>query len=231
MYSKSSFRLFTIIGVIKAIIVSKYVQDSMLNKIGVVSAIGVSKGNSGYIISLQLFNPATSQKDGSNEISAYTFSQHGRTIPEAIETINKQLSRRIFLDNAQVIIISESLVKSEGLSLLLNYLLRDPSLSSNIKIVLSKDVTPNEFLQIFTPLQKISGSRLNEMLNNNQSILGLLSNITPEKAKGKLLRGTNELAIPYITVKGDVTKGFSRKNIDTFTPAAAFTSYTSQEEC
>ncbi|QIZ07659.1 Ger(x)C family spore germination protein [Priestia megaterium] len=220
MLRKSTITLYLAIGLIISLMVSKQVQDSMLNKINVVSAIGIDKSKSGYIVSLQIYNPAANSKEGAAELGSYTYSAKGRTIPEAIDLIQKKLARTIFLDSTEVAVIGESLVKSEGISSLTHYFMRESNLPANIRFVISKGVKPDKLLQIFIPVQKISGSRLEEMLNSKRESWGNLPDVTSNKIKEMLNKNRTELTIPYITIKGDSSKGISKNNIEKATPDA-----------
>ncbi|MGG1397671.1 Ger(x)C family spore germination protein [Bacillus salipaludis] len=217
-HTKSNITLFLVIGLVIANIIGKFAQDSMLNKIYIISAIGIDKSKSGYVTTLQIYNPASNSKEGVAEQGAYTYSVEGRTIPEAINRIQNRMPRSIFLDSMEVAVIGESLVKSEGISTITQYLLRESSFPSNIRLVISKGVNPDKLLQIFTPVQKISGSRFDEMLDLKQDSWGELSNMTADKIVGLLKQNRTELTIPYITLKGPLSKGISKSNIEKATP-------------
>lgn len=220
MLKRSDITIFLTIGLIIAIMVSKQVQDSMLNKISVVSAIGIDKNKTGYIVSLQIFNPAANSKGGAAELGSYTYRAEGRTIPEAIDRIQNKLARTIFLDSTQVAVIGESIVKTEGISSFTHYFMRESTLPANIRFVIAKEVKANQLLQIITPVQKISGSRLEEMLNRKRESWGHLPDITANKIKEMLNRNRTEVIIPYITIKGHSSKGISKNNIEKATPDA-----------
>ncbi|NRD78293.1 Ger(x)C family spore germination protein [Bacillus sp. BRMEA1] len=220
MLRNSNITLFLVIGLIISLIVGKKVQDTLLNKISVVSAIGIDKSKSGYIASVQIYNPAANTKEGSAELGAYAYSAKGRTIPEAIDGIHKNLARTIFLESTVVAVIGESFVKSEGISSVTNYFLRDSRLPANIRFVISKGINADKLLQIFTPVQKISGSRLEEMLSRKRESWGNLTDITSDEIKGMLNQNRTELTIPYITIKGDSSKGISKSNVEKATPDA-----------
>jgi spore germination protein KC len=220
MLRKSTITLYLAIGLIISLMVSKQVQDSMLNKINVVSAIGIDKSKSGYIVSLQIYNPAANSKEGAAELGSYTYSAKGRTIPEAIDLIQNKLARTIFLDSTEVAVIGESLVTSEGISSLTHYFMRESNLPANIRFVITKGVKPDKLLQIFIPVQKISGRRLEEMLNSKRESWGNLPDVTSNKIKEMLNKNRTELTIPYITIKGDSSKGISKNNIEKATPDA-----------
>lgn len=218
MFNRTNIRFWIILGVLLSVIVSKSVQDTMLNRLGVVSAIGIDRNDKEFKITLQIFNPAANKKEGQEEIGAYTFSQKGKTISEAIEKLNRVLARKIFLNTVQLVVISDTLARKEGISLILNYLLREPNFPGSAKLVISKDVPPDKMLQVITPVQKIAGSRLYEILNNNKTHWGSSNDVTPLKAEEQLLRDTTELVIPYVMVNGKVSKGFTPENIKRSTP-------------
>ncbi|PGY07760.1 Ger(x)C family spore germination protein [Bacillus sp. AFS031507] len=218
MLKKSNITLYLAIGLIIALMVSKQVQDNTLNKISVISAIGIDKSKKGYFVTIQKYNPAASSKEGAAELGAYTYSAQGRTIPEAIDHIQNKFSRRIFLDSVGVVVLGESLVKSEGIAALSQYFLREPNFPSNIRFVISKGVKPDKLLQIVMPIQKVSGNRLEEMLNLKRESWGNLSDMTADKINGMLLQNRTELTIPYVTIIGRAAKGISKSNIEKASP-------------
>ncbi|MBT2737894.1 Ger(x)C family spore germination protein [Bacillus sp. ISL-7] len=220
MLRKSTITLYLAIGLIISLIVSKQVQDSSLNRINVVSAIGIDKSKRGYIASVQIYNPSSIVKDGSGEQSAYTYSAQGKTIPEAIDRIHEKLGREIYLDNTEVVVIGESLVKTEEISSFTHYFMRESKLPANIRFVISKGAKVDKLLQIVTPVQKVSGSKLTEMLNRKRESWGKLPNITSNKIKEMLNKNRTELTIPYITIKGLSSKGTSKENIEKSSPNA-----------
>ncbi len=218
MLKKSTITLYLAIGLTIALVVSKQVQDNMLNKISVISSLGIDKSKKGYIVTIQKYNPAATSKEGAAELGAYSYSAQGRTIPEAIDRIQNKFSRTIFLDSVEVAVLGESLVKSEGLAALSDYFLREPNFPSNIRFVISKGVKPDKLLQIIMPIEKVSGTRLEEMLNRKRETWGNLSDMTADKIKGMLLQNRTELTIPYLTIIGRASKGISKSNIEKASP-------------
>ncbi|MDR6998367.1 Ger(x)C family spore germination protein [Neobacillus niacini] len=219
-HTKSNITIVLLIGLVIANVVGKFVQDSMLNKIYIISSIGIDKSKSGYVTTLQIYNPASNSKEGAAEQGAYSYSVEARTIPEAIDLLQNRIPRSIFLDDTEVAVIGESLVKSEGISSVTHYILRESNFPSNIRFVIAKGVTPDKLLQIFTPVQKISGNRFEEMLNRKQESWADLPNMTADKIMGLLKQNRKKLTIPYITLKGDLSKGLLKSNIEKSTPDA-----------
>ncbi|WP_413301111.1 Ger(x)C family spore germination protein [Bacillus sp. 1P10SD] len=153
-------------------------------------------------------------------VGNYIYTQTGESIPQAIGKISKYLARPTFLQNAQIIVISEKLAKSKGFLHLIDYSLREPTFPTVIKMVISKNTTPSEMMQIITPVQKMSSIRLVEMLKNTEPLWGNLQNSEPKTAKTTMLKNTKELTIPYIVVKGNIEKGASKENIERTHPEA-----------
>ncbi|MEH7349086.1 Ger(x)C family spore germination protein [Gottfriedia acidiceleris] len=216
--TKTNLNLFLLIGLIIANIIGKYAQDNSLNKISVISAIGIDKNEEGYIVTMQKYNPAATSKEGAAELGAYSYSTEGRTIPEAINKIQTKFSYTNFLDTVEVAVIGESLVKSEGITSVANYFLRDSIFPSNVRVVISKGVNPDQLLQIILPIEKVSGTRVEQLLSRKRDAWGNLSDINADKIIGMLNQKRTELTIPYITILGDVSKGMSKSNIEKTNP-------------
>ncbi|UOY94228.1 Ger(x)C family spore germination protein [Ectobacillus sp. JY-23] len=217
MGNTSKLRSVLLIGVIIATFTGRNIQENTVNSIAVVSGIGVDKSEGKYIVTLQLYNPAANRKDASDEVAAYTYKQEGETVQEAIQNMYKITSRRMFLQSAQIVVFSERLAR-DGLSDVLNYLIREPNVYSDIKFMICKDISPYDLFRIFTPVSKVSSSRFKEVLERGMRHMGYRGFATLEDAKEILTARTTQLTVPYISVVGNPKEGFKKTNIEQSTP-------------
>ncbi|WP_299741785.1 Ger(x)C family spore germination protein [uncultured Rossellomorea sp.] len=215
----SKLRLITILFIILGTFIVGYVKSSLLNEVELVAGLGVDKLDDHYAITLQVFNPSANQKNATDPTGGFTYTQMGRTIPEAIQKIKKDSLKEPILDTLQVVVLSEKLAKEEGLGETLDFLVRDSRIPAQINTIILKNQSPDLFLKLFTPQQKLSALYTNIMLKNSKKSWGHLVNTSSERIKSYLEDNTSDIVIPYVEIHGDVEKGTSKENIEDFTPA------------
>ena len=201
--------------------VGKNVEDSLIKSLSLVSAIGVDLEEELYAVTIQVVNPAAAQKGDGGQLGFVTYQETGRTITEALNKIAATISRKVFLDDTEIIIVSEELAKTKGIHDVVDFFILEPNISSNIIFFVSKDYSANTILNLFTPVQPISAQRIMELMDNIEDEAGFATKIHPNRVKNYLLNFpiVNNI-IPYITIEGDVEKGLTKENIETYSPIA-----------
>ena len=216
----SYLRLFAILFIIIGTVIVGYARRSPLSEVELVSGLGIDKKGDQYSITLQVINPSANQKDAINPNGGYTYTQMGKSIPEAIEKIKKDTLKKPILDTLQIVAFSESLAKEDGLSETLDFLVRDPRVPAHINTIIIKIQSPELFLKLFTPQEKLPSLYTNTMLKASKEAWGHLGNTSSERIKSYLTDKTSDITIPYVEIHGDVEEGISKSNIEDFTPAA-----------
>ncbi|WP_433956722.1 Ger(x)C family spore germination protein [Cytobacillus horneckiae] len=216
----SNFRLIIIIFILIGAVTISYMKTSLLNEVELVSGIGIDKVDDQYAITLQIFNPAANNKNAVDQTGGFTYTQTGKTIPQSIQKIKKITLKEPILDTLQVVILSEDLVKEEGLNAPLDYFVRDPRVPANINTIIIKGESPEVFLKMFTPQQKLSSLYTNTMLLNAKKTWGNLVNTSSERIYSFLTDKTSDITIPYVEIQGNVKEGMSKSNIEKFAPVA-----------
>ena len=199
--NKTFLRGFLVVGLLLAVIVSKHIETNRLNKISIVSAIGIETKKNEYIVTLQVFNPSPTNQETASNMNSYTYTTKGKNIADALERLNDITTRRIFIDTTQVVILGEQLIRKEGISKVLDFLMRDSKLPGNIKLVVAKDIEPSHLLYSFKKTEKPSGIQLISAISSSYPFWGVLGNISPQIAKSKLLEHTSSLTLPCITIQ------------------------------
>ncbi|BCB04142.1 Ger(x)C family spore germination protein [Bacillus sp. KH172YL63] len=214
----SNIRLVFFVFIILGAVVVGHLRTNSLNEIELVSGIGIDRQDDAYSVTLQVFNPSANQKNSVDPTGGFTYTQTGSTIPEAIQKIKKDSLKEPILDTLQVVALSDTLAKEEGLEKSLDFLIRDPRVSSNVSTIIIRDVSPEVYLTLFTPQQKLSSLYTNIMIKNAKDVWGKLVNTSSERIKSYLEDHTSDFVIPYVEIHGDVEKGLSKANIEDFTP-------------
>ncbi|MDX8344570.1 Ger(x)C family spore germination protein [Rossellomorea sp. YZS02] len=216
----SKLRLITILFVLLGSIIVSYIKTKQLNEVELVSGLGIDQLDGQYAVTLQIFNPSANQKNAVDPTGGFTYTQMGRTIPEAIEKIRKETLKDPILDTLQVVTLSEGLVKEEGLNETLDFLVRNPRVPASINTIVIKGQSPESFLKLFTPQEKLTALYTNTMLRNSKQVWGNLVNSSSERIRSYLTDKTSDIIIPYVEIHGDIDKGMSKGNIESFSPAS-----------
>lgn len=143
-----------------------------------VTAIGIDKGEKAkYKITLQFVKPSvirTEEGGISPKDSYWTFTTEGNTIFQAIRQQLKTDSRIPFFSHTQIIILSEDIAK-EGISKTIDLMERDSEIRLNLKVLISKDISPEKLLNLKSNLESVPSLHISQIMENNQTTNKLLS--------------------------------------------------------
>ncbi|WP_078432088.1 Ger(x)C family spore germination protein [Metabacillus halosaccharovorans] len=198
--------------------IGRNVENSTLNNFSMVSAVGIDQDEENiYHITLQFLNPPALQRNATgDQLGAIVYEERGRTISEAIRKLSKRISRSVFLDNTDIIVVSEELAR-KGITEVVDFLILEPNISANLKFFVTKDVKPSVVLQMFTPVHKFSASRIKETIENIEANYGSAKILYPNKIKNYLMnKVVVNTSIPYLIIQGDPSKGVTKENISAY---------------
>lgn len=209
------FWILLFIGI--AFLVFNNIKTNRLNELALVSGISVDKAGEDYSVHVQVFNPAAFRKQGGDDIGGYIYSSSGKTISDAIERMARLIPHTLYLDSIQVVILGESLVRKEGLSNVLDYLVRDARTNANKQILISRGQSPDVVLKLYPSQEKLTSSKLLNMLKQmKENRWGTLAEMSAERSRSILDRETSDITIPYIELEGDMKEGLSKQNVEQF---------------
>lgn len=122
-----------------------------LNKIGMVSGLGIDLEEDGsYTVTAQTLKP-TSLAGNNSALPVYSLQAKGDTIHEAFQRIDQLATTALFLAHLNVIVVNEALAES-GLSPVLNFALRHNDVRPDINILVAKDTTASDVLNVLITL-------------------------------------------------------------------------------
>ncbi|XHU83031.1 Ger(x)C family spore germination protein [Peribacillus muralis] len=186
-----------------------------LNKTSFSFAIGIDYAKGGYEVSLQLINPgAISGAIILNNSPYIVYKATGKTIDSALEKISMNTSRSLDLQQEQVVLLGEELLRKGKIKDIIEYILHSTDIPSNSIIVTTKGNSARELLEIFSPIEGISSLEISNTLNK----LGKKVSKTANDIKVDLVDDGKDIVVPYIELKGDAKKGGEKKNLETTEP-------------
>lgn len=183
-----------------------------LNDLGIVTALGIDKLEDEYRVTAQIIN--TQKADSTNvEFSNFvTLEGYGKTVKEAVDSINKESSRYLYLSHLNLLLIDDNIAK-EGIDDVLDVFIREPVSRTDFYVLLAKDDSASDVLQVFTALNsipaiKIVNSIKQDIITNSNTI-----NLTFLDLLQDIAKVDYSLVIPTVSIIGNTEDGKNEENI------------------
>lgn len=189
-----------------------------LNELGIAMALGIDKIENEYVVSAQVVVPSEVSMRASTGRSAVTlFHATGDTVYEAFRKMTKVSPRKIYPGHLQILVISEELAK-EGIADSLELLSRDWELRSDFYVVVAKDLTASEVLNVTTTIESIPANKMFNALKVSEKNWAGTEGVILDELVTNLISDGNEAVLTGIQVFGDKETGSSKQNTDSITP-------------
>jgi germination protein, Ger(x)C family len=154
-----------------------------LSKYAIVTGMVIDIKDDEYIVSVLVSN-TEKLNDSKSEISILTGK--GTTVFSALNDANLKSPKELYINHLSVVLVSENLARN-GISDVLDYLLRNKQEHQNFYILIVKDSLVDDELTIISPLAEYSDRNVKLIIENSKQL------------KGKINKGNfNELIKDYI---------------------------------
>lgn len=195
-----------------------------LTDIAFVIAIGIDEGEKQeYKVSFQLINPKNvaggAQKSGISGPATVIYQGEGDNIFYASRATTQQVSRQLYYAHTSLVVISEKLAK-KGIRDLLDLLTRSPEFRPNADVVIAKNTTAEELLNVLAPLNQVNAIKIKKTLKNSQRLFGETLEATINDIVSSVVSKGNQPIISGFTIEGDKKKASSEENIMSQKPLA-----------
>lgn len=124
-----------------------------LNELSIVAGMAIDKYEDQYNISFEIMDLQKPTKT-EGPTSTMVFSS-GSTLLDSIRNAKKQLSSKLYFGNMQVVIVSQSIAREDGLHSILDFLLRDAEIRETVELVVSQEELAKDLI---LPTGKVSGA-------------------------------------------------------------------------
>ncbi len=124
-----------------------------LNELGIALALGIDKVEDEYQVTAQVVVPSEiAMKTSTGRSPVTLFQAKGETVYEAFRKMTKNSPRKIYPGHLRMLVIGEDLAE-EGIADSLELLSRDWELRSDFFVVIAKDMTAGEVLNVTTTIE------------------------------------------------------------------------------
>ncbi|MDG4657668.1 Ger(x)C family spore germination protein [Ectobacillus antri] len=193
-----------------------------LNDMGIALALAIDKKDDIYNISIQIVNPSaiSAQGGSSNRSPVTTYSTSGKTIFEAIRRLTKETPRKIYFAHLRLMVISEALAREQGISNILEFLMRDPELRKDFYVLISREQSARTILSIMSPIEKIPANKIFRSLEMSERYWAPTTAIKMDELVRDITRAGKEPVLTGIQVEGSTKHGASNENANRVLPNA-----------
>lgn len=167
-----------------------------LNDIDIVTGIAVDKDEATglYKLTFELIDTQSSGEDGGAAV-LYVEAE-GKTLFDAIRNSKKRLINKLYGGNMQTLVVSKKVAETEGISAVLEELLRDGEPRETMSVVISQEETAKEILLTKGIDSKIISYEIHEMVEEDSRVTASAMNV-PLYSAYNAIKGTgNALVLP-----------------------------------
>lgn len=215
--SRKSISLYLIMATI--LFLSGCWSQHELNELAIISATSIDKNEEGqYIKTIQLINPMNVagglQGGGAGQSPAVTvFSATGKSVLEAHFNASAKISRKLYHAHANLIVLSEEVVREDGLEDVLDAFEREPEIRSTAKIVIAHNTKAGDLLKSLTAVDKIPAEKVNGILKVTEKHGGANVEMTLQDVIKAITSEGKEPVISGFSMNGDIEQGKKMENI------------------
>jgi spore germination protein KC len=172
-----------------------------LESLSIVAGIALDKGKEGYKYHAT-FELLDAAQDKAN---AKLLEAEGDTLFDCVRNAILKSKKKLFFSHSRVVVISNQLA-SEGVTPLLDFLIRDNEPRTNLDLIISKEKTAGEILQQEPVTDHLVSIEIAEQLQKNLNSLGEAPTVNLYQAINILSDNSSSLILPTIKVSHDKTK-------------------------
>lgn len=190
-----------------------------LNELAIALAMGIDKVDDEYLVTAQVVVPSeVSMKGGTGGSKVTLYMERGETVYEAFRKMTKDSPRKLYPGHLLILVIGEELAK-EGIGESLDLLSRDWEVRPDFYVVIAKDVTATEILNVTTALDSIPANKMFNSLEISEKAWAATKSVSLDELIKDLISDGKEPILTGINLVGNQKIGSSNENVASISPA------------
>lgn len=184
-----------------------------LNELSISTGMSIDKEGDEYSVGMLISNAQKiqgSSKEG--ESQTIVLEGKGETILEALKDIGLTSPKEIYFRHLLVVVISEE-VAQEGLTEILDYLLRDSQSRKTFYMILAKDCKAKDTLKILSPLEAFPSQSIAINIEETYRLQAIMTKVTYNSFLSDLLEPGKDPYVNSVSIEGSVNKGEKEDNL------------------
>lgn len=194
-----------------------------LNQIAIVTALGIDSDEESntYKVSAMISNAHSTQsntKEGQSQ--TVIIEGKGHTISEALNDIDLQSPKQIYLSSLNVIIFSEDVAKN-GVNKIADFLMREPESRKKFYLLVTQDEKASDVLQILSPLEALPSQNIASNIIEATNYQAMIADINYSDFIRTLIEPGKQPILSSIKISGDKKDGSKYNSLEQSKPAAS----------
>lgn len=183
-----------------------------LNELYIVTALGIDKSEEGYLVTVQLINPGEIESEKSEtDTPVTTYQSSGETVFEALRRLTLEAPRRLYGAHLRLVVFGEELAREDGIGKVIDFISRDHEIRTEFYMLVSKNSTAEELLNILTPLERIPANKIISTLEISERVWGSTRRIQLDELVSSLINEGKEPVLTGAIIRGNPDNGADMK--------------------
>ncbi|MEW9125199.1 MAG: Ger(x)C family spore germination protein, partial [Thermotaleaceae bacterium] len=183
-----------------------------LNELYIVTALGIDKSEEGYLVTVQLINPGEIESEKSEtDTPVTTYQSSGETVFEALRRLTLEAPRRLYGAHLRLVVFGEELAREDGIGKVIDFISRDHEIRTEFYMLVSKNSTAEELLNILTPLERIPANKIISTLEISERVWGSTRRIQLDELVSSLINEGKEPVLTGAIIRGNPDNGGNMK--------------------
>lgn len=191
-----------------------------LNELAITTGISIDVKDDKYIVSYMVANSKKSQdSSGKSEANTVVLSGEGESISAAYMDLNSKNPKIPYISHLEVVIISEDVAKN-GVTKMIDFLMRNPESRKEFFVVLSKGTTASSILETLSPLEAFPSQNVAQnIISNKDDQSTILVKDYSDFVSSVLKEGVNPV-LSGIEIEGEIDESKKQESLESSTPSA-----------
>jgi spore germination protein KC len=193
-----------------------------ITELMIVSGMGIDRDSDTgeYKVTLQIINPGEIASQTKTErLEVTTYQTTGESIYEVMRRFSTEVPRKMYLAHIQLVIFGEELAK-EGIGKTLDFISRNHEFRTDFFILVSKDTSAEDVLNVLTPTEASPSVSLYSAINVSEKIWAPTKGVHLDELLNTLVSEGKHPVLTGIKVTGDKDKGDEVSSLEQIKPAA-----------
>lgn len=174
-----------------------------LNEFAIVTGMAVDLEDDKYKLSFLIAN---GNKNESQQAQTSILTGTGESIYDAFKDISLMSPKELYISHLSIVIISEDVARN-GISNLIDYLMRDPQSHQNFYMIVSKEDKASDILAILSPLADYPSQNITSNVATSEKLQGKISDASFNLFITKYLEPGFEPIMNSVIIVGNTEKG------------------------
>lgn len=175
-----------------------------LNELTIVTGVAIDKDVLSSMYSLTFEFVDLSKSNKITGIKSNFVESKGATVFDAIRNAKKKLYNKLYFADAQVIVISHQIAKSEGIQGIIDFFLRDQEPRETINVIISEESTAKELIMAKGLDNAVTSETISKIIHDDSTVTASTNKIELYHVVNILLGQGKCLTLPAFHITKDI---------------------------